>query len=325
MDGLGNMRDKASYRDCDDRPCERNSPASPLMCSHVVESDFAASLDTAFQTNIRDSRTDGSVMMSSSTLNDPVGTPQSEPPSSVQSPVIREPESRLCTQPPSQSHALDPEGSYSAPKHRLNHPTYLSRSSTTSTDSSPVQSSYASSSSLHSSQPTQSDYGAAPFSPQERPGVLRDLSSFSTASTQTVIGPSRTSTARPPTSAPRTVEPAAASKRRDGPIYPNQAFSVLQSQFYPPPYQPHPLRTRSSHPSQHSTYSSSAAISRHSEDNPDMKPGSRTVGNTPSPSPGLFGPSSPLIPSPGQNSETDDESHYSSPFLHPSRRQAPKE
>ncbi|KAI9880995.1 MAG: hypothetical protein M1830_009489 [Pleopsidium flavum] len=322
MDETRNMGDKTWYRHRDDRPYERSSPASPLMCSHVVESDFAALIDVALQTSNGDSRTEGSVMKSSSTLNDPVRTLQPEVPSSEQSPATGEPEPRLCTQPPSQIHVLDAEGSYFAPKHLLNHPTYLSHSSTTSTDSSPVQSSYASSSSLHSSQPTPSDYGAILLSPQERPGVLRDLSSFSTASTQTVVGPSRTFTARPPTSAPRTVEATAASKRLDGPVYPNQAFSVLQSQFYPPPYQPHPLRTRSSHPSQHTTYSSSAASSRHSGDNPDMKPGSRTVGNTPSPSPALFSPS---IPSPGQTSETDDESHYSSPFLHPSHRQAPKE
>lgn len=323
MEGIGSGNERRNHRLHEDPSYMRNSPASPLVCSHVVESDFAASVDRAIQTSSALDDSGALVTRSSSSVDSFTNGPESEIPSSMQRSSVTQREPSLVAQPQPQGHVLESEGSYFAPRHLLNHTTYLPLTSATSTDSSPVQSSHASSSSLHSTQPPPSNLRAATFKHEERPGVLRDLSGVSTASSQTVV-PTRTSTtsARPSTFNTRTVDPATALRRRDGPIYPNQAFSVLQSQFYPPPYQPHPLRTRSSHPSQHSTYSSSAASSRHSREYPEMNPGSRTEGNTPSPSPGLFTPS---FPSPSQTSETDDDSHYSSPFLHPSHGQAPKE
>ena len=313
------MNQKGSYRHHDD---PSYSPASPLVCSHVVESDFAASVDAAVQKSSAVSKSDALVTNSSSSSDSFTDAPESDMSSSMQRSSASQREPRLGEQPQSQGYVLESEGSYFAPTHLLNHTIYLPLSSTTSTDT-PVQSSHASLSALQGMQPTQSDSGAATFEQRERPGVFRDLSSVSTASAQTVV-PTTTSaaSAHPPTFTSRTADPATAPRRRDGPIYPNQAFSVLQSQVYPPPYQPHPLRKRSSHPSQYSTYSISAASARHSREHPDMKSGSRTEGNTPSPSPGLFTPS---IPSPSQASETDDDSHYSSPFLHPSHRQAPIE
>jgi hypothetical protein len=323
MEGRGSANEKGKYRLYDDSSYVSNSPASPLVCSHVVESDFAASVDCADQMRSAVYNSGALVTKSSVSADSTTDSRESEVPSSIQRSSMVQREPRLVAQPQSRGHVLETEGSYFAPRHLLNHTTYLPLTSTTSTDSSPVQYSHASSSSLHSTQPTQYDPGSATFKHEERPGVLRDLSSVSTASTQTIVS-TRTSTAspRPPTFTSRTVDPATTPRRRDGPIYPNQAFSVLQSQVYPPPYQPHPLRTRSSHPSPHSTYSSSEASARHSKENPDMKSGSRTEGNTPSPSPGLFTPS---FPSPSQASTTDDDSQYSSPFLHPSHRQAPKE
>jgi len=323
MEGRESTDEKGNHRQHDGPSYVTNSPASALMCSNVFESDFAASVDRAVQMSSAVYNSGALIASSSVTADSFTDSRESELPSSMQRSSVTQREPRLVAQPQSQAHVLELEGGYFAPRHLLNHTTYLPLTSTTSTDSSPVRSSYASSSSLHGTQPTQCDPGVATFTHAERPGVLRDLSSVSTASTQTIL-PTRTSTtsARLPTFTSQTSDPATAPRQRDGPVYPNQAFSVLQSQVYPPPYQPHPLRTRSSHPSQHSTYSSSAASARHSRENPDMKPGSRTEGNTPSPSPGLFTPS---FPSPSQASETDDDSHYSRPFLHPSHRQAPKE
>lgn len=315
MDESGPVGDKTKCRHPDGQPCENNSSDSSLACSHVVESDHVAPMGAAYlQTSNQDSRIGSLAMMSPVTSNDPARA--SRPGDCTVVHDSAETESELSLRP----QGLDSKGSCFPPSHVLNQPTRFPLFSTTSTDSSPAQSSHASSSSLHSSQPTQPDYEAPSFSPQERPGILRDVSNWSSASTQTVTEASKPAVARPPTSALRTAEPIKAVKRSDGPVYPNQAFSVLQSQFYPPPYQPHPLRTRSSHPSPHSTYSSPGSSSRQSRDNPDMRAGSRTVGNTPSPSPGLYSPSSPT---PSQYIGADD--HYSSPFLHPSHRQAPKE
>ena len=321
-EGKGSTNEKGNDRRHDGPSYVRNSPASPLVCSHVVESDFAASVDRAVQGS--SAVDDSSALLTDNFTN----ASKPEIPSSTQRRSSTEREPRLVAQPQSQGLVRESERNYFAPRHILNHTNYLPLTSTTPTDPSPGQSLSASSSSRHSRQPIQSDAEAATFKHQERPRVSRDLSSVSTASTQTIV-PTKTSaaSARPPTSYTPVsqqgmIDLATAPKRRDGPIYPNQAFSVLQSQVYPPPYQPHPLRTRSSHPSQHSTYSSSAGSTRHSRENPDMKPGSRTAGNTPSPSPGLFTPS---FPSPTPTSETDDDTHYSSPFLHPSHRQAPKE
>lgn len=111
-------------------------------------------------------------------------------------------------------------------------------------------------------------------------------------------------------------------RQRDGPeypSYPNQAFAALQSQHYPPPYQPHPLRTRSSHPSQRSFYSTRSSQGR---DGSTVPSGAKTADNTPSQSPSLFTPTF----SRNRDSVDDyEDSHYSAPLLHPTHLQAPKE
>lgn len=97
----------------------------------------------------------------------------------------------------------------------------------------------------------------------------------------------------------------------DFPVYPDQSYAVLQSQVYPPPYQPF-LRGRSSYPSP-TEYTKQFDYSSH---------GPRTVGNTPISTPGLFaGRSARTSPSVG----SDDEPYTFSPYLHPTHLQPPKE
>ncbi len=116
-----------------------------------------------------------------------------------------------------------------------------------------------------------------------------------------------------------------ASLRRDGPEYPNypdQSFKALQNQHYPPPYQPkspHPLRTRSSHLSQSSSFSS---IDKSTSDLPHLPSGAKTVGNTPAQSPGLF---SPMFPVKKQWPNESDDGRSGAPTLHPSHHKPPKE
>ncbi|KAK2763897.1 hypothetical protein FQN54_009516 [Arachnomyces sp. PD_36] len=103
----------------------------------------------------------------------------------------------------------------------------------------------------------------------------------------------------------------------DYPIYPDQSYAVLQSQVYPSPYQSHSLRNRGSRPSHHSLHSDFTLPSRIIRGTTPPTQGSRTAGNTPVSSPGLFsGPSSKSTP-------TDDSIHP--PYLHPTHLQAPKE
>lgn len=96
----------------------------------------------------------------------------------------------------------------------------------------------------------------------------------------------------------------------DFPVYPDQSYAVLQSQVHPTP---HPyLRSRSSYPIQNDT----------SSHYPQGR-GARTAGNTPISSPGLFSSRSSRSTPPYASS--DDEGHISSPYLHPTHLQPPKE
>ena len=138
------------------------------------------------------------------------------------------------------------------------------------------------------------------------------------SATQTVIGPSNPKSAMTrPTSVPNLNTKSTSGRRRregpDYPVYPDQSFAALHSQQHPRPYQPHPLRTRSSHSSQNSSYSSIS--SRQSRDFP-MPSGSKTMGNTPAQSPGLFSPTLPR----GRSDEVTR-----TPTLHPSHLQTPTE
>ncbi|MCJ1467757.1 hypothetical protein MMC07_006382 [Pseudocyphellaria aurata] len=163
--------------------------------------------------------------------------------------------------------------------------------------------------------PSRRNSTSAPQSPERRSPVARDFSAHA------VLGPTSNPQPPRPTSVPNLTQPTGRS-RRDGPEYPNypdQSFAALQTQHYPPPSRPHRLRTRSSNPSQGSSYSSGTSRSR---DGTNMLPGAKTTGNTPAQSPGLFTPTISRSKNPGDESE---ESHYSTPLLHPTHLQAPKE
>lgn len=143
------------------------------------------------------------------------------------------------------------------------------------------------------------------YTSADRPAVQRDSSHISTASmestdsTITVTGQDSGYTY--------------AMQHR--PSYPNQAFSALQQQRYPPPHLPPTLRTKTYHPAQPQTFRQAIASLHQS--------GSKTADPSPETSPGLFNPtSSPPVRS---NLGPDEQGFYASPFLHFTHRQAPKE
>lgn len=92
------------------------------------------------------------------------------------------------------------------------------------------------------------------------------------------------------------------------PVYPDQSYASLQTQVHPT-YQP-PLIHRS-HQSHHDIRAR-LALSR----------AAKTAGNTPVSSPGLF---SFRGPRPGTPYGADDGTRVSSPYLHPTHLQPPKE
>lgn len=147
----------------------------------------------------------------------------------------------------------------------------------------------------------------------ERPALLRDLTSSSTASTSTV----RASTADHLLSSP------GLRRQRTNELPPIVSPAVVSSgQFHHPPAAPHVLRTRSSHPSQHSSYSTShvATLAHPYEGEPSRQdPLSRTAGNSPASSPGLFTPKTPSA------RPYEENGFYTGPYLHFTQRHAPKE
>ena len=113
--------------------------------------------------------------------------------------------------------------------------------------------------------------------------------------TQTVIGPTtfRSGSTRP-TSVPNFKSKSVSRGRREDPAYPEYAdssFTAFSSHYEPPIYQPHSLRTRSSQSSHNPSCSSDSAAQPAEFAN--LPSGAKTVGNTPSQSPGLFAPSMP--------------------------------
>lgn len=104
----------------------------------------------------------------------------------------------------------------------------------------------------------------------------------------------------------RTSRPSDAA-RPDYPVYPDQSYASLQSQVHPT-WQPPHLRTRSSYPTP------ADPIPRHARV-------SRTAGNTPISSPGLFSMRTPTTTPPSGS----EEGGIGSPFLHPTHLQPPKE
>lgn len=111
---------------------------------------------------------------------------------------------------------------------------------------------------------------------------------------------------------------AAAGTRRDGfPVYPDQSYAVLQNQVHPVLRHPpsHTLRTRSSYPS-HYHLSSISTESTWNPDFQDFSQSSRTAGNTPISSPGLFS---------SHSSHSSASFPLRESYLHPTHLQEPKE
>lgn len=160
---------------------------------------------------------------------------------------------------------------------------------------------------------------STPASPGSGPTTSKE------SSVQCVVDTTFNSSTTRPTSVPN-FQSRPLSRRREGPDYPNypdQSFRALQDQHYPPPYRavsPRSLRTRSSHPTQNLSYSSSDI--QPMGEMPQVTSGAKTVGNTPAQSPGLF---SPLFPVKKPWSGDSDDGRTGTPMLHPTHHKAPKE
>lgn len=241
-------------------------------------------------------------------------TPRSEVPSVADSSVVWD---QHASAQPTQTAPSEP--GYFSPQPLRFYPARLPTSMTALTEPSPTQSLNASATSIHVPQPPsleRPDNPSTPLEQQDRP-IQRDISSASAASTNTVRAAS-TDPIHQFTTLPK--------PQRDGPHYPNQSYAALQAQHYPPPYLPHILRTQSSHPSHYSSFSTTQISTfglAYDQDRSMADSGSRTVGNSPTSSPGLFSPTTPPFRPSQQPSE--DPSFYSSPYLHYTHRQAPKE
>lgn len=289
----------------------RNSPASPLSSVDGLDPGFAASMDAGF--GLHPLQLDQTRTYTGHRV---------ERLFTVQR--AAEPEIDFAETTPSCSNSSLMQDSYFPPLGASGSTgiKIQSRLSSNSDICSPIPSAYASSSSLRSSHDGEHELvrtHQALDALGGRPGVTRD---DSTASTHTVIGfpitPEYNDT--PPTATPPTPTQTTTQKRREGPIYPNQSFAALQSQFYPPPYQPYSLRSRSSQNSpQHSSYSSGS--SKPLPDQSIAPTGARTVGSTPAQSPGLFTSGQ----RPGSAAGEFERNHAGTPLLHPTHMQAPKE
>lgn len=159
---------------------------------------------------------------------------------------------------------------------------------------------------------TQLDISSRPVSPGSRAHAWRDyVPSFIPENNRPVSVPNFRS--------------KALSRRRDGPDYPkypDQSFMALQNEHNSLPRRPgesHHLRTRSSHPSQNQSFSSSDETSVRGY--PHVSSGAKTVGNTPAQSPGLF----TTVLSRRDPAGESDEKRLGTPMLHPAHLQAPKE
>ncbi|KAF2004801.1 kinase-like protein [Amniculicola lignicola CBS 123094] len=204
------------------------------------------------------------------------------------------------------------EPGYFSPQPLRLYASKLHSSAPPSTNPSPTASANASTTSVdrHSLPPPPLTYLEQPDHP-DRPGVQRDYSGNSTASVATVRA--------------HTVEPIQTNfgpplrSQADGPYYPNQSYAALQFQQYPPPYTSNALRTRSSHLSSLSAAQVPTLAYDHHRDM--MESGSRTVGNSPTTSAGLFSPTTPPL----HQQHFDEHGSYPSPYLHHTQRQIPKE
>ena len=136
----------------------------------------------------------------------------------------------------------------------------------------------------------------------------------------------------PPTSHPATTRPVSVPNfptnvltmhqggDSHGSQHPDRTFEALQYPQYPPPRPSRMPRTRSSHSSGFS-HTGSSYNEHIAKDTAHNHGGSRTVGNTPTQSPGLYSPS---VPSRNKPPNTDD-GRSSSQILHVAHLQEPKE
>ncbi|KAF2745736.1 kinase-like protein [Sporormia fimetaria CBS 119925] len=154
---------------------------------------------------------------------------------------------------------------------------------------------------------------SSPAAHERRPSVHRDDSNASTLSAATV---------RAQSVDPTQTFGALSRGHLDGPHYPNQSYAALQFQSH-----------NTSHPglrrglSRHSHFASLSgapiATSGFSSESlrDRMDYGSRTAGNSPASSPGLFSPTTPPL----RHVPQQDDGYYPSPYLHHTHRQQPKE
>lgn len=161
---------------------------------------------------------------------------------------------------------------------------------------------------------------SAPHSPESQQLAIRETSNQAFSTTPFDTKPQR------PTSVPIVTSNSAAGRTdRDDikyPKYPDRSFNdlpSLQSQHHSPLH-PQPLRTRSSHTSQDSSFPSIS--SRNSQDQISLVTGARTVGNTPAQSPGLF---DFIYPTSRNQVEGSEDSQTNTPLMHPAHKQTPKE
>jgi SNF1-activating kinase 1 len=144
-----------------------------------------------------------------------------------------------------------------------------------------------------------------PLDQFDRPFIHTQLS---TASTATVKASSTGHIL--PSTAPQT-------PHHDRPFFPNQAYSALHEQF-------HPLHAiRYTRPKHQSSYSAVSELG-HPQHYEHLDRRSKTAENSPSTTPGLFTPAT--SPPVGAGNSVDlADGLYSSPYLHYTQRQAPKE
>ncbi|KAJ6155068.1 hypothetical protein N7470_005634 [Penicillium chermesinum] len=143
------------------------------------------------------------------------------------------------------------------------------------------------------------------YSSSRAPSTRSSSSSLQALNEDTVVD-ARSQTGGTGRSPRRTSRPSDA--RPDYPVYPDQSYASLQSQVHPtsqPPYG----RSR-------------GLFQSHVDPIPRFARVSRTAGNTPISSPGLFSMQSPRTTPP---SGSDGESALGSPYLHPTHLQPPKE
>ncbi|RAR11614.1 kinase-like protein [Stemphylium lycopersici] len=215
----------------------------------------------------------------------------------------------------SQAHTLDPEPSYFSPQPLRIYSSPIPRSTPASSNPSPSTSTHASHASLTTVEEAARASAPAPQPHHERPFFMRDISTASTASNTTV----RANSVDPihPWTLP--------SRQRDGPVYPNQSYAALHLQQYPQPHVPPIVRSRTSHTS-HSAANSLSSLGAfglsHDHYRDIIESAPRTVGNSPVSTPGLFNPTNRR---PSQDTEQTDDGTYSTPWLHHTHRQAPKE